>query len=142
VSKRAVTKYIITNLFNFISNGDLRDPAIHKFVTEQQNFLQSHVKNITNATFAIKPAVKKERKPTDVFDKLSGYWGKFKDKMAGLFSFYSRDKAKDEHHDEVVEVIKIRMSQMFEEAPPSIKEELKEILHPRRENFYIEHSAK
>ena len=106
------------------------------FVSDIHGFLQKSIKNITDTTLAFKPPVISERKQPDVFDKLLNYWNKFKNKI------FFKEKQKLEGQDEVVEEIKLKLTQMLEDAPSSIKEEIKGILNPKRENFYIEHSSK
>lgn len=136
-SKRNEIKdFFFRSFFNFISNGEPGDQITKMFVADIHGFLQKSIKNITDTTLTLKPAVISERKQPDVFDKLSNYWNKFKNKI--LF----REKPKTEGHDEVVEEIKLKLTQMLEDAPSSIKEEIKGILSPKRENFYIEHSSK
>ena len=137
-SKRnEVTDFFFRNFFNFIANGDPGDPFVKMFVAEYQMFLQKNIKNITDTTLALKPPVIAERKQPDVFDKLMNYWNKFKNKI-----FFFRDRQRNEGHDEVVEEIKLKLTQMLEVDPSNIKEEIKGILNPRKENFYIEHLSK
>lgn len=106
------------------------------FVADIHAFMQKSIKNITDTTLALKPPVISERKHPDTFDKLSNYWNKFKSKI------FLTDKPKPDGQDEVVEELKFKLTQMLDDAPSNIKEEIKGILNPKRENFYIEHSSK
>lgn len=136
-SKRNEIKdYFFRSFFNFISNGEPGDQISKMFVSDIHGFLQKSIKNITDTTLAFKPPVISERKQPDVFDKLLNYWNKFKNKI------FFKEKQKLDGQDEVVEEIKLKLTQMLEDAPSSIKEEIKGILNPKRENFYIEHSSK
>lgn len=63
--RKAVVDYFIRNYFNFITNGDIKDHTLKRFISDQQLYLQQTVQNISDATSAIKPPVKKEIPPHD-----------------------------------------------------------------------------
>jgi hypothetical protein len=58
--KKSVVDYFIRNYFTFITNGDIQDEMLSRFISDQQLFLQNVVQNISDATNSIKPPLKKE----------------------------------------------------------------------------------
>lgn len=58
--KKDVIDYFIRNYFTFITNGDIQDDVLSRFISDQQLFLQQVVQNISDATNSIKPPLKKE----------------------------------------------------------------------------------
>ena len=66
--KKNVVDYFIRNYFNFITNSEVKEHMLLRFISDQKNFLQQTVKNISDVTNAVKPPTKE-----DIFKKADSF---------------------------------------------------------------------
>lgn len=145
-SRMTTIDYFIMNYFNFIIMGSADNSELKPFISEQYQFLNQQVRNITDASNAVKPPVKNELEEEGVFEIFTNFLSRLSKKLKGAnyddaFNHGEIDEHTTDAYYEIVGDIRVRINNYLDQVSPTIKEEFKNMLGIFKNNFYIEHTS-